>query len=485
MPASLWTPGAVLPEPGVGFRITKRGGTGLVGLPFGVVGAVFASSWGPVGVVTDVTNVTQAQTVFGDDATAKIVQDALDGGATKVRCVRLGGGAPAAGSKTITDTTGSPINAATWTNKYPGTRPIGLTITDNVADGALRDFKVWEQINSVWTLRQVVSFKKRGSAPADPAAVEPTELVNAFAAAGSDWGSLAFLAAGNNILQTISSPSLVTGGVNATPTNGDYSTALSILGAARGVNEVIVDSVNTGIHGIVASFVTNQINTGNFLAAVIGQDTSVAIATRLSEVGGWNHIGLSYVINGFTAGGINYQGYRAAARYAGMIVTRPVSTATTRAVVTGATAVYGSLSDQDRIAALTRGAIVFAPNADGQVWVVQGLTTFITESGDYDLGWKKKRRQRTRFKLIQLIADTADKLAGTINNDPDGHATVLGIGQQVATQMISHREIRHFEMALDESIPPQGDSATFRVGVVDLDSLEKMYFTFAFQYATV
>jgi hypothetical protein len=484
MPASLWTPGAILPEPGVGFRITRRGGTGLGGLPFGVAAAVFASSWGPVGVVTDVFNVQQAKTVFGDDATAKIVQDAIDGGATKVRCVRLGGSGAAAGSKNLLDTTGSPITAATFTNRYPGDRVIGVTITDNLADGALRDFKIWEQIDSVWTLRQVVSFKKRGSSPADPAAVEPTELANAFAAAGSDWGTIAFVAAGSNILATISSPSAVSGGVDPTPANGDYSTAFAALGAARGWNELIVDTASNAIHLIVASFITNQINSGNFVSAVVGQNTSVAIATRLAESAAFNHFGMSYVINGFTAGGVNYEGYRAAARYAGMIVTKPVSTATTRAVVTGATAVYGTLTDQDRTNALTKGAIVFASNSEGQVWVVQGLTTFITETGDYDAGWKKKRRQRTRFKAIQLIADTADKLAGVINNDPDGHATVLGIGQQVATMMTNAREIRSLEMELDESIPAQGESATFRIGIVDMDSLEKLYFTFEFQYDT-
>src|SRR5690606_13818953 len=117
------------------------------------------------------------------------------------------------------------------------------------------------------------------------------------------------------------------------------------------------------------------------------------------------------------------EGYKAAARVAGMIASSEITESLTHAVVTGATDIIGPLTNAEIEKAILSGAIVFTFNPQKQVHIEYGINTLVTPSADQDIGWKKIRRVKTRDFLIDSIAATWDPIVGKINNSPDGRAT--------------------------------------------------------------
>jgi tail sheath protein len=478
MVAVIWTPGTIIPRPGVGFRIINIGQPEPSGAPYGVVAAAFSASWGPLAEVRSIRSITEASRVYGDTAGVEVVKEAIRGGALDVRCIRVGTGGTVP-SLNLVDTAGSPITALTITGRSAGTRPIAVTNKVNGQDTSKKDFTVWENVSGVYVLRQVFTYNVSAS-------VEPTNLYNAIVAAGSDWIAAAFVTNGSGVLALVASPTAITGGTNPTIVNADYSTAFDVLGANRGWNELVIDSESTTLQAVVAAYVTNQLNHGNFVGAVIGEPTSVAIATRLTDGRAYNNLGLSYVANGFkNIDGTTIEGWKAAARYAGMISSKPVNRATTHMPVPAAVSIVGLLSDSDLESALNAGLIVFSSSQAGNVWVEQGLTTFNTSNQDYDIGWKKLRRRRTRFQFMQRVTDSVDAQMGNLDNDDSGQNTVIGLAYRIADEMIAERALRRANIYVDPNRVSQGDYAFFVAELVDLDSLEKAHITFAFQFGTV
>ena len=134
--------------------------------------------------------------------------------------------------------------------------------------------------------------------------------------------------------------------------------------------------------------------------------------------------------------------------------------------------------------ALLSGCIVLTKNSSGQVWIEQGINTLITPSGNEDEGWKKIRRVKTRFELMQRIGDTTDALIGKINNDTDGRAAIVAAGQSVIDTMIAEKKLAPGSIMTEDSAnPAKGDSAWFVIAVDDIDSIEKIYLTYRFRFS--
>ncbi|MBR1646979.1 MAG: hypothetical protein IJ685_09415 [Selenomonadaceae bacterium] len=58
-------------------------------------------------------------------------------------------------------------------------------------------------------------------------------------------------------------------------------------------------------------------------------------------------------------------------------------------------------------------------------------------------GWKKIRRTKTRFEVMERINSTCDKLIGNINNDTFGRGTVVAAMQKQIWRDISGYEGRY------------------------------------------
>ena len=101
-----------------------------------------------------------------------------------------------------------------------------------------------------------------------------------------------------------------------------------------------------------------------------------------------------------------------------------------------------------------------------------------------DAGWKKIRRTKERFELMQRIDDSLDPIVGKLDNDSDGRATVIAMGKAIIAAMVGEKKLTSGDMYEDDSNPPQGDSAWFILDIVDKDSLEHVYLAYKFRFAT-
>jgi hypothetical protein len=85
--------------------------------------------------------------------------------------------------------------------------------------------------------------------------------------------------------------------------------------------------------------------------------------------------------------------------------------------------------------------------------------------------------------MMSRIEITLDRFTGQVNNDNDGRAAIIAAGQAVLDAMVGEGKLftgASFE--LDESNPPEGDSAWFVITADDIDSFETGYLSFMFRF---
>ena len=126
---------------------------------------------------------------------------------------------------------------------------------------------------------------------------------------------------------------------------------------------------------------------------------------------------------------------------------------------------------------------MFTVSATGAVWIEQGINTLVNLTADQDAGWKKIRRTKTRFELMQRINENSESIIGNVGNDSNGRQTFIAIANGVINQMISEGKLVSGEVVEDAKNPAKGDSAWFTISVVDLDSIEKVYITYQFMFS--
>ena len=309
-------------------------------------------------------------------------------------------------------------------------------------------------------------------------------MVAAVAASGSPWITATKLADGNKILATVANVPMA-GGVDPTVSGQSYSDGLTAL-ESESWNVLAADSEDTAIHATLQTYIDRVRSQGKRGVLVVGEPTSVALATRCANAKAFNDPAVVYVANGFAGSdGATREGYKAAARVAGMIASAPVTSSLTHAIVAGATGIVGALANDDVETAINSGCLVFTANSRGRVQVEYGINTLVSLSADQDAGWKKIRRVRTRDNLIERIVAAWDPLVGAVNNDANGQATLMAAAQTVVNQMIAEGALRAGTISLDPANPPSGESVWFVASVDDLDSAETIYLTFQFRFSPV
>ena len=471
MAGSVFQVGEQKIRPGVYVRVTNIGEPQEAIVPQGVVAALFRASWGPLGQVTYLESADAVIATFGSAGTIDVALEAFRGGCRRVVGYRLGSGGAKA-SITLKDTATTPADVVTIMAKYEGARgnDFKVTIRDSLTDTIKRELLLYEGA----TLRQTIPFAK-GSG-------EPQALVDAIAASNSPYITATKIADGSGTLATVTQQPL-TGGQNPTVNGESYSTGLSAIEAIDW-NVLAVDTDDTATHTLVQAYIDRVRNEGKRVMGVVGEPTSVLLATRLANARAFNDPAIIYVANGFKGSdGVTREGYKAAARVAGMTAAAQITESLTHYVVRGATELVGALTNAEIEQAINSGALVFTMSAQKQVHIEYGINTFITVTADMDAGWKKIRRVRTRDNLIDRIAATWDPLIGKINNSPDGRATLIASAQGIINRMIAEGVLLQGTIFEDPNNPPVGDSAWFVVQVDDLDSAEKVYINFQFRFS--
>lgn len=469
MAGSVFQVGEQKIRPGVYVRVTNIGEPPEAIVPQGIVAALFRASWGPLGEVTYLESSDAVTNTYGVDGTIDTALEAFRGGCRRVVAYRLGSG----GQKAIVNLQDSEgANVVALTAKYEGARGnnFSVSVRDSLVDDTKRELLLYEGA----TLRQTITFAKGSS--------EPQALVDAIAASNSPYITAIKLEDGSGILAP-TTQLLLTGGEDPTVNGESYSAGLAAIEAIDW-NVLAVDSEDPITHAVVQTYIDRVRNEGKRVLGVVGELTSVPLATRLANARAFNDPAIIYVANGFRGSdGVAREGYKAAARVAGMTAAAQITESLTHYVVRGATELIGALTNAEIEQAINSGALVFTMSAQKQVHIEYGINTFITVTADMDAGWKKIRRVRTRDNLMDRIAATWDPLIGKINNSPDGRATLIAAAQGIINRMIAEGALLQGSIFEDPNNPPVGDSAWFVVQVDDLDSAEKVYITFQFRFA--
>ena len=449
-------------RPGTYYRREKRG-VALEGATNGYCAALYAGNWGELNRVVDLdpTMINNLEDYVGD--AADFFREIFIGGATTVRAVRVGGDDGLSSEITLLDT--NSVTAVKISAKYAGDREFSVSIRENL----------------ITDQKQCIIY-------------DGTDIFTSFEfAAGGDEAQALCDAMKNNrwfVAQYITSGELapiaqmgMTGGTNPTVTVKSYSNGTNILERYRW-NCIVADTNNSSVTAILIAFVRQSYETGHLGFTCIGGLSSDTLETRMTSAAAVNDEKVVYVLSGWRdIYGKEYEGWKAAARIGGMIAGCESNTSLTHDVIKDAAELLEALTNGEIIRAEQRGCFVLSLNDEDQVWVDNALTTLVTLDANMDEGWKKIRRTKTRFELIDRVNRTHDKLIGNVNNNENGRATILAAAQKIINEMISEEKLLEGSyVELDEAHPPEGDSVWLKFHILDCDSIEKLYNTFIFRY---
>lgn len=469
-----FTIGETKTRPGEYHRFENSGGISNAGARNGIVAGVIRANWGPLGTVVVCEPSTDIKATFGSGQTEDMITEMFKDGSSKGYFVRCGTGGTKA-TITLKDDNTSAVNAVTITAKYVGDRAFTASVRDSLINESKRECIIYDGTSEF----EKITFDK------NPTDGEPAALVAAFASSANFTATV--VAKGTGKLAAVTQATFTTG-TNPTVNNEAYSAAMNAL-EAYPFNVLCVDSEDKTVHALVQTFIDRIYAAGSYPMAVLSEKpdaSSNTVATRMATAATYNDSKIIYVLNGGVDTSDNkLEGYKNAARIGGIIAAVPANQSVTHYVISGYAGLSETLTNTQIEAALTSGCIVLTTNSSGQVWIEQGVNTLITPTGDEDEGWKKIRRVKTRFELMQRIGDTVDKLVGKINNDTDGRAAVVAAGQSVIDTMIAEKKLNSGSaMSEDEANPAKGDSAWFVIAVDDIDSMEKIYLTYRFRFSS-
>jgi len=460
-------------RPGVYFHESSAPEADIPSVTNGVVAVAFKANWGPMGEVKHLTSYNEIAELYGDDSgsnsNVNILARIFQGGASEILAVRVGTGGTQA-EITLKDTASTAANVVKLTAKYAGTRDLSITIKDSLSVSTMRECIIY----SGTTKLTEVMFEKG------------TDEVNALIAAingnTSSVVTATKLADGNGTMAALNQAAFTTAGASPTIASSDYSAAFTLL-EATAWNVICVDTDDVAIHALLAAFIDRANESGLLGMAVIGEPTTVAFSTRKAHAAAFNDPSVIYVANGFGNDTEESTGWKAAAHVAGYVAYLPSNDSVTHKVITGATKVVGALTNTEIIEALQSGCLVFTVSASGNVWIEQGINTLVTLNGEQDKGWKKIRRAKTRFELIDRINIATENIVGNVGNDDNGRDTFIAAAQGVVNAMIAENKLIEGTVTLNPAHAPSGDSAWFVVDVRDLDSIEHIYISYLFHFS--
>lgn len=452
-------------RPGVYFR-REAGDITPVAATYSTVAAVFSSNFGSFDVQTITIHEYNDLKQYYGPSQVKFLSQIFLGGAQQVRCVRIGKNDTNATNSSITLKNADNTAIATVSCKYPGARTFEVTIRDNLISGKRQI--LFTENGVIFEQAEFTEYEN-----------EPLQLATALK--NSKNFTVTRLAAGKfaNIDQVS-----MTAGTNPQITAAAYSAAMSQLDGYRW-NVIVADRDNSIVAPLLYNYVRYAYETGHFGLAVIGSDYQTAFSERIAYAKSINSELCVMTLGGWkdASGGV-YNEAIAAARIAGMIAGNETNTSIAHLTIQSAASLLEELTTAQLIEAVQSGCVAFSLNDEDQVIIDSAVTTLTTPGNNVDDGWKKIRRVRTRFELLERVNRTCDKLVARINNDDNGRATVQAAIQGIIDQMVAENKLFSGSyVTLDNRYTPVGDSAWFLLVIGDTDSLEKIYLTYRFSYS--
>lgn len=455
-------------RPGVYKRYENAGGVEAAGARSGVGCALVTGNWGALNTPVTIDQSTDISGVIGAGSGNDAITAFMAGGMEECVVVRVGtGGTPA--TITLKDTTASAaVDAVVLTALYPGNRAFTITVKASLDDETAKEATIYEGTKAL----EKVTF-----------AAGKTEVDGIVAAfANSKYVKATKKAPGNGTLADITQKAF-TAGTNPTVNTAAYGEAAN-ASEAEVRDMIIVDTNDAAVHTLIATHVARVFQEGAYTMATVAEPSSVAIETRMQHAAAFNDEKIHYVLNPYIGtDGTEYEGYMLAARIGGLICAGAANASLTHTVISGAAGLKETLNSGTIKKALKSGCLVLSTSKSKQVWIEKAINTLVTLSKDQDAGWKKIRRVKERFELMDRVEQTTEVLIGQVDNDTDGRAAVIAAAQRVVDAMVGEKKLLSGTVIEDEGNPAQGDSAWFIIAVDDLDSIETIYLTFRFRFA--
>ncbi|MBR1532713.1 MAG: phage tail sheath subtilisin-like domain-containing protein [Eubacterium sp.] len=446
-----FTPGVAKIRPGtyVNFKSTRQPVTftdddGIVVIPF------MTSKFGPAQKYVEINadTIERIPELLGyqvNDTTydnMRLVREALKAcPVVKVFIVGTGGTA-------ATKTAGG----LTVTAKYPGTRgnDIRFSVVANPTAGF--DINVYFGNEGVYTYEGI----------ADVAA-----------AAAIDNPVVTIAAGGEDATLTATAAVALTGGVDVSATNANFTTFLDTLDNTQ-FDAVCfpVNSTSDSFNALATAFVSKI----NYLRNSIGKLVRGAMPQFAA-----NHIGIDTVVNAPVVDGVQLTVAEACAYVAALSASSDEVTSNTNKVYPGADGLEGTnlLSHEQIESYIKAGGFVFSLSDDGSVVVEYDINSLTTPASSQDDTYKKNRVIRAIDGLANAIKATF--APNTFSNTDESYDIMDGLGAAILARFQEAGALKNVadgDFAVDRN-QSTGDSAYFNVAAQPVDSIEKLYFTIA------
>lgn len=444
----------------------------------GICAIPIQAHWGPLGKVVTNTNALQLEENYGSGTygtgyTVPAAAAMFSGGAATVYTYRMGTGGTAA-SKALVSASGEQTATLTVTAKYVGTASVSVAVQQKLGDTSTKQFIVYFNGTQVETW----NFTADGE-------TEGPNLMTAVAS--SNYVTLSGTGTVTTVPITAAASGALTGGVDPTVNNGSYSTAFAALEPYY-YNTIAIDvnddqDMTLGL--LLKEYLDNAYLLGKLGIAVIGEATTVPFANRLAHAKALNDAKVVYLGGGYMAGNDSMDGVLSICYTAGVIAATPSNRGITHSVVSGATDLCESITYSQYEDAILNGMLMLSMSPDGSIWYDSGITTLtVPDVATQDEGWKKIRRVKVRFELIERLDRVLDPKVGQVSADSDGVSDIIQAGQRVVDAMANNEgKLRAGATFVeDPDRPYTGDSAWFIIRADDIDSLEKIYLQYQFRY---
>ena len=458
-------------RPGLYQRHSNIGFSSLATARDGICAIPVRASWGPLGKVVRNTQKNQLVKNYGtgtysESYTVPAAEEMFNGGASVVYTYRLGKG----GAKASRDVSGISVAA-----KYVGKMPLGVSVVTKLSDTTMKQFNIY----SGTSLLETWEFAADGTN-------EGANLIEA--AAKSKYVDLTAETAPAVVEPLPAASGALEDGEDPVITNQDYSTALAALESYY-YNTIALDvddDENMTLSLMMQAYLAEAYKMGKLGIIVTGQKTDVEYETRLKNARTFNDAKVVYLGGGWMRGTENLDGVMAICHTAGVIASTPSNQGIVHSVINGATDVCETRTFAEYEDAIRNGMLMISMSPDGSIWYDAGINTLITPDEEIqDEGWKKIKRVKVRFEMIDRLDRELMPKVGRVSADTDGIADVVQTGQRILDAM-ANNEGKLFPgpvFAADPDNPFEGDSAWFIIQADDVDSLEKIYLHYQFRYS--
>ncbi len=469
MGSVFYNEGETKKRPGVYQRHNNIGFDAPTGAQNGICAIPVQAAWGPLGKVvknSDASELTEnyGPGTYGPGYTVPAAAAMFKGRASTVYTYRMG-----TGGKQATKEIASGLTA---TAKYPGTMGVSVAVQEKLGDSTKKQLLVYAGTTQVETWDFAADTKAEGA-----------NLIAAVAQ--SKYITVTGEAATVPVLAVASGA--LTGGEDPTVTNEEYSKAFAALEPYyyNTISIDVDDDESMTLSLLLQSYMENSYKLGKLGIAVVGEKTTVAFADRCKHAKAFNDAKVVYLGGGWMSGADSMDGVLAICQTAGEIAATPSNQGITHAKITGATDLCESLTYAQYEQAIDSGMLMVSMSSDGTIWYDTGINTLTSpETGTQDDGWKKIRRVKVRFEMIDRLDRALEPKVGRVTADSDGIADIVQTGQRVLTQMINEGKLKAgATFAEDPANPYTGDSAWFIIKADDNDSLEKIYLQYQFRYS--